>query len=67
MAGWNTDLLALVPGAWECFCLGYFLLGIAAEGSLCTGADQGVPSAARMCVGNLQAGAGPEAGEYHLP
>lgn len=64
MTGWNTALLAQVPGVWQCFWLGYFLLGIAAEGSLCTGADQGVPTGARLCVGNLQAGVRPEAGEW---
>lgn len=63
VTGWNTDLLALVPGVWKCFWLGCFLLGIAAEGSLC----MGVPTGARLCMGNLQAGVGPEAGEYHLP
>lgn len=58
VTGWNTDLLALVLGVWQCFWLGYFLLGIAAEGSLCTGADQGVPTGARLCCGQPPGGSG---------
>lgn len=67
VTGWDTDLLALVPGVWQCFWIGYLLLGIAAERSLCMGAGQGVPTGPRLFVGSLQAGVGPDVGEYHLP
>lgn len=58
VTGWSADLLALLPGVWQCFWLGYLLLDIAAEERFYTGADHGVPTGARLCVGNLQAGVG---------